>query len=468
MNVKELQLLAEHIEQTLKGAQLRRVTALAPGSLALTFSGDAPRPVLVISLTPAGNAMFLTDNEPEEVKTSKWKRLFNASFVKAVEHTCKGFELARVTMPYENDRIVRLVLHHTDQYGEEKTRYLQAELTGRVSHLFVLTEEERVVSSLRVLQRPGTAEFRRAKRQIAAGKPLPQPPQRPGQPEEEAPAPLEELLEREHASFDRMRAELAGQRPAEPGPDTRSADALRQELRFAREAKSALAALGPFSLAPTGVEKILREATSVEFVTRLTERGLLDEPIDYGRLVNHLQRLAGSVERLEKLLSGQRETPRRAKAGGRQTRPESDAVSAKLAKFPHRIRRGRTLGGIDLILTFSAEGNLAALKAFADPNNTWFHARDFSGGYVLLLTGRRAADPHDLEQAAVVAAAHSKGRREASVDVCYTRLKYLKKPRSAKEGTILRTRETVISVRPDAYERVKKEVFGGEAAEPEG
>lgn len=464
MNLSELQLLAEHIEQALKGARLTRIMAPAPGSVALTFGADTPRPVLVISLTPAGNAMFLAEDEPEEVKTGKWKRLFNASFVKAVEHTCKGFELTGCALPYANDRIVRLALRNTDQYGVTKTRYLQVELTGRVSHMFVLTEEERVVSSLRGLQRPGTAEFRRAHRQIAAGKPLPPPPEPPADMEEETPAPLEEMMERERAGFAALQAELAGKTRVDDAPDTRSADALRLELRFAREAKSALAALGPFSLAPAGIEKILQGATSVEFVTRLTERGLLDEPIDYGKLMGHLQRLAGSVERLEKLLADQSKAP----PAGARTRPQpteakGDAVSARLAKFPHKIKRGRTLSGIDLILTFSAEGNLAALKAFSDPNNTWFHARDFSGSYVLLLTGKRTPDPHDIQQAAVVAAANSKGREEASVEVCYTKLKYLKKPKSAKEGTILRTQETVISVRPDTFERIKGEVFGGQA-----
>lgn len=463
MNLGELRLLAEHIEQALTGARLLRVRAPAPGSVALTFGADTPRPVLVISLTPAGNAMFLTDSEPEEVKTGKWKRLFNASFVKAVEHTCKGFELTGCALPLENDRVVRLAFRHTDQYGVTKTRYIQVELTGRVSHMFVLTEEERVVSSLRLLQRPGTAEFRRAKRQIAAGKPLPPPPEPPGDMEEETPAPLEEVMERERAQFAALQAELAGKARAGDAPDTRSADALQQELRFARQANSALAALGPFSLAPAGIEKILQGATSVEFVTRLSERGLLDEPIDYGKLMGHLQRLAGSVERLEKLLAGQRSAPPKSAKPPQHVEPKADAVSAKLAKFPHRIKRGRTLGGVDLILTFSAEGNLAALKAFSDPNHTWFHARDFSGSYVLLLTGKHSPDPHDIEQAAVVAAANSQGRGEARVEVCYTKLKYLKKPKSAKEGTILRTQETVINVRPDAFERIKGEVFGGQA-----
>lgn len=463
MHIGEFKQVIDHIRQTLVGGRLTRINAPAPGSVAMTFDLEVPEPVVIASVNPRCSTIFTTDSEPPFYESSKPQRMLNASFVKALEHTCLGFTLTDVKLLRPDDRIALLTFHHTDQYGEEKTRTLQIELTGRVAHMFLLTETGRVVSSMRRLHRPGTREFKEAKRRIAAGKPLPPPPMPPAGREEEPTAPLEEVMMREKDAFAELQNELAGS-PKSIGPETenRQAEALRRELALAYQAKSALAVLGPFSLAPSAVREILRGATSEKFVGRLDERGLLDEPIDFNQMISYLQRLAGSADKLEKLVTEAEHRPARKPRhqGAPAKAVKADPVSDKLARFPYKVRRGHTTGGFDLILTFNAEGNLAALKAFASAHNYWFHARDFSGSYVLMLTGKRSPDPHDIEQAAVVAAAHSKGRGESSVEVCYTQLKHLKKPKSAKTGTILRTQETVITVRPSAFEDIRGELFG--------
>ncbi len=463
MHIGEFKQVIDHIRQTLVGGRLTRINAPAPGSAAMTFDLEVPEPVVIASVNPRCSTVFTTDTEPPFYESSRPQRMLNASFVKALEHTALGFTLTDAKLLRPDDRIALLTFRHTDQYGEEKTRTLQIELTGRVAHMFLLTETGRVVSSMRRLHRPGTREFKEAKRRIAAGKPLPPPPKPPSGREEEPTPPLEDVMMREKDAFAKLQNELAGS-PKSIGPETenRQAEALRRELALAYQAKSALAVLGPFSLAPSAVREILRGATSEKFVGRLDERGLLDEPIDFNQMISYLQRLAGSADKLEKLVTEAEHRP--ARKPRHQSAPakavKADAVSDKLARFPYKVRRGHTTGGFDLILTFNAEGNLAALKAFASAHNYWFHARDFSGSYVLMLTGKRSPDPHDIEQAAMVAAAHSKGRGESSVEVCYTQLKHLKKPKSAKTGTILRTRETVITVRPSAFEDMRGELFG--------
>lgn len=463
MHIGEFTQVIDHVRQTLVGGRLIRINAPAPGSVAMTFDLEVPEPVVIASVNPRCSTVFVTDTEPPYYESSKPQRMLNASFVKALEHTCLGFTLTGAELLRPDDRIALLTFHHTDQYGEEKTRTLQIELTGRVAHMFLLTETGRVVSSMRRLHRPGTREFKEAKRRIAAGKPLPPPPKPPIGHEEAPPAPLEEVMMCEKDAFAKLQGELAGpSRGSEPETENRQAEALRQELALAYQAKSALAVLGPFSLAPSAVREILRGATSEKFVGRLDERELLDEPVDFNQMISYLQRLAGSADKLEKLVTEAEHKP--AQKPRHQNAPENavkaDAVSDKLARFPYKVRRGHTTGGFDLILTFNAEGNLAALKAFSSAHNYWFHARDFAGSYVLLLTGKRSPDPHDIEQASIVAAAHSKGRGESGVEVCYTQLKHLKKPKSARTGTILCTQETVITVRPSAFEDMRGEFFG--------
>ncbi|OGK08265.1 MAG: hypothetical protein A2Y63_03250, partial [Candidatus Riflebacteria bacterium RBG_13_59_9] len=436
------------------------------GSVALTFDLEVAEPVLVASVNPHCITVFTTDAEPPFYERAKPQRTLNASFVKALEHTVRGFVLTSAVLPRSDDRIARLTFHHVDEYGEEKTRTLQIELTGRVAHMFLLTETERLVSSLRRLHRPGTKEFRAARRQIAAGKPLPPAPKPPGGHEDEAAAPLPEVMAREREAFARFQGELTGVARQDVGETkSRQAEALRRELALAYQAKSALAVLGPFSLAPSGIREILWGVTSEGFVERLEDRELLDEPIDFNQLVSYLQRLAGSAEKLEKLVVAaerERKITQPAARPADAVRGKPDQVSAKIARFPHKIKRGRTSGGFDLLLTFSGEGNLAALKAFPAANNLWFHARDFAGSYVLLLTEKRTPEPVDIQEAAIVAAAHSKGRGETSLEVCYTKLKYLKKPKSAQAGTILRTQESVLAVRPELLAEIRSRIFGHE------
>jgi hypothetical protein len=282
-------------------------------------------------------------------------------------------------------------------------------------------------------------------RQIAAGTALPPPPLPPADARqgEEEPV-LEEVLERERASFADFQAALLGEAPKRGDATAKpKLESLQRELELAREAGSALAVLGPFSLAPAGIRDMLINAGCLK--------------IDYNRLLQYLQRIAGKAENLVRLAGKEAGSPSPVKRE-KQQEAVADAVSVKLKMFPYKVKRLRTLGGFDLIVASSAESNLAALKMFAAPENIWFHARDFAGGYVIMLTGKRAPDPHDIEQAAVVAAANSKGREEGAVEVCYTELKYLRKPKDAKTGTILRTRETVITVRPSAFAELRSQL----------
>jgi predicted ribosome quality control (RQC) complex YloA/Tae2 family protein len=459
LSINEFRLVAGRVQDTLAGAKLVRILEPAPGCISLAFGADAPLPVLVIAANSKCASIFLTDTEPPVVAPKHLQQALNVSFSKALEHTLRGFRLYSASLLRPGDRVLRLEFRSEDKYGDEKVRRLQVELTGRVTNVFLLTEANVVISSLRRLIRPGTPEFKTAMRQIAAGTALPPPPLPPADARqgEEEPV-LEEVLERERAAFADFQAALLGEAPKRGDAAAKpKLESLQRELELAREAGSALAVLGPFSLAPAGIRDMLIKAGCEKLADALGERGYLDEPIDYNRLLQYLQRIAGKAENLVRLAGKEAGAPSPVKRE-KQQEAVADAVSVKLKMFPYKIKRLRTLGGFDLIVASSAESNLAALKMFAAPENIWFHARDFAGGYVIMLTGKRAPDPHDIEQAAVVAAANSKGREEGAVEVCYTELKYLRKPKDAKTGTILRTRETVITVRPSAFAELRSQL----------
>lgn len=85
----------------------------------------------------------------------------------------------------------------------------------------------------------------------------------------------------------------------------------------------------------------------------------------------------------------------------------------------------------------------------ADPEDWWFHADGVPGSHVIL-RAKRDAEPakETLNQAAAIAAYHSKSRAAGTARVYYTRARFVTKRRGAKPGTVNVSRGKVLKVRP--------------------
>jgi predicted ribosome quality control (RQC) complex YloA/Tae2 family protein len=85
----------------------------------------------------------------------------------------------------------------------------------------------------------------------------------------------------------------------------------------------------------------------------------------------------------------------------------------------------------------------------AGPGDWWFHVRGVPGSHVILKrVGGREPDRRTLEQAAAIAAYHSKARAGGVVAVSGTLARYVTKPRGAKPGSVRIRKERVFKVRP--------------------
>ena len=95
-----------------------------------------------------------------------------------------------------------------------------------------------------------------------------------------------------------------------------------------------------------------------------------------------------------------------------------------------------------------ADNDRLSLK-IARQNDWWFHVRGMPGSHVIL-QGPDDAEPdrQTLEQAAAIAAYHSKARDGGVVGVSCTQARYVSKPRGAKPGTVEITHERVFKVKP--------------------
>ena len=118
--------------------------------------------------------------------------------------------------------------------------------------------------------------------------------------------------------------------------------------------------------------------------------------------------------------------------------PEPPRVWVYTLPGGHQVMAGKT----------DADNDRLSLKV-AGPKDWWFHVRGMPGSHVVLKTADdREPDRQTLEQAAAVAAYHSKARKGGVVAVSGTLACYVTKPRGAKPGSVSIRKERIFKVRP--------------------
>lgn len=126
-----------------------------------------------------------------------------------------------------------------------------------------------------------------------------------------------------------------------------------------------------------------------------------------------------------------------------KTETVPDRPGLQFQSAPFTILVGRT-----------AKENDALLRNHVRGNDYWLHARDYPGGYVFIKTIPGKSVPlNTLLDAANLAIYYSKGRNSGKGEVYYTQVKYLRRAKGEKKGTVLPTQEKNLSVRLD-HERI--------------
>lgn len=115
-------------------------------------------------------------------------------------------------------------------------------------------------------------------------------------------------------------------------------------------------------------------------------------------------------------------------------------------KLPQPLRV-RTRYGAHVLIGRTAGQNDVATFRLADPDDLWLHARGVPGSHVILRTGQGYTEA-DLREAASYAAAYSRARNEAQVDVLYTERKHVRKVPNAPPGFVTYRNERVVRVPP--------------------
>lgn len=79
----------------------------------------------------------------------------------------------------------------------------------------------------------------------------------------------------------------------------------------------------------------------------------------------------------------------------------------------------------------------------------WLHTQKIAGSHVIVVSDGKEIPNRTIEEAAIIAAYHSKARESAQVPVDYTLVKYVKKPNGTKPGMVIFTDYQTAYVTPD-------------------
>ncbi len=119
-------------------------------------------------------------------------------------------------------------------------------------------------------------------------------------------------------------------------------------------------------------------------------------------------------------------------------------------------------GGWKVLAGATDQDNDYVSTELAEPRDWWFHAEGMPGSHVIL-RAKPDEEPsrETLQQAASLAAYHSKGRGAGTVRVYCTRARYVTKPRGAEVGTVQVSNGKVLKVRPDVGAATRVPVGAG-------
>lgn len=80
----------------------------------------------------------------------------------------------------------------------------------------------------------------------------------------------------------------------------------------------------------------------------------------------------------------------------------------------------------------------------------WLHTQKLAGSHVIVVADGNEIPNRTIEEAAIIAAYHSKGRDSSQVPVDYTQVKNVRKPNGAKPGMVIFDHHSTAYVMPDA------------------
>ena len=109
----------------------------------------------------------------------------------------------------------------------------------------------------------------------------------------------------------------------------------------------------------------------------------------------------------------------------------------------------RTSDGFRVLVGRNNVQNVKLSLKTAMKSDMWLHTQKIPGSHVIICGDGREISDEAIEEAALIAAYHSKARESSLVPVDYTRVKALKKPNGGKAGMVIYHEYSTIIVNPE-------------------
>lgn len=472
--------------QPLMGSRVDSVRGLAGRALALGLRGPAGPAWLLVSAEADLTRLHALSGRPPAPRVPP-------PFQAAARRELEGARLVAIAAR-PGDRVASLEFERGGRRGS-----LVAELTGRHGNLFLLNEAG--------LIRASAGRNLSERRALVPGRPWIPPAARPPgparpprfEPVASAPFPLSAAVEARYAALEAERALLEGRRRLREPLRAAAERARRALAKLAEEAARVPAAEADRRAADLlkanlhAVRRGQRETTLLEWTAegarevRLALDPTLSPRQNMERYYRRFRRIADSATRVEARAAevrAQLEAVGRLLAAlertGSEGLPRLEREARRLGAAPRpqpapRRRRGEpappwrsftSLGGATVLVGRSAAGNDALLRA-ARGNDAWLHARGRGGAHVVLRIGKgRAPGQEDLIDAGHLAAHFSEARGEPSVEIFWTRARYVRKPRGAAPGAATFSQERTLALRLESA-RLERLLAGEEGGEDE-
>ncbi|MSP17593.1 MAG: DUF814 domain-containing protein [Myxococcales bacterium] len=451
LSAAELAAVVAELAPRLVGSTVGKVRDAA----ALTTLLEIGRESILLSVHPRASRLHLAPGRA--ARPAGERGAAPSGWAMLLRNRLGGLRLAGLAVTAPGERIVELT------FGAGRER-LVAELLGAVGNVLLIGPDGQIIATLRPVRggsrrlAPGTAYSPPPPRATTAA-----PPARFADVAAVA-THYEALLAAD--SLATLRAHARTRLTRELARTDRLLAALAADLRRADEAaplrKLADLLLAHLSDAPP------RGATSVTLPDDFEDgapltiplRPELDAKANAARFYRTHKRLAGGrrriLARLEEIHAAR---ARLARSLDETAALTADALTAReptpapvgrsaqlpVARLPYR--EFTSAAGDAIWVGRGAADNDSLTFRHASGHDVWLHARDVPGAHVVVRCGRRELAPDSLVDAATLAAHYSPLADEAQVDVGYTRVKHLRKPRGAAPGLVYVSDEKTLRVR---------------------
>ncbi len=451
LNWKEIDLILSEVD--LVDAFITKIVQPDFHNLAFLINQHGTRYWLRFCLTPGATRLHTTNRRPEKPKK-------NQRFVQLLRSRILGGKIKHVSQ-IGTERIVRFSI----QSGGEET-LLYARLWSNAANILATDPDGTILDSF----------YRRPKRGEVTGQRFELPESR------QAPDKVFEVREHEGAdSFNRFIAEQYGEAEHSAEREQLVLDLLKEIRRERQKVHRTLQGVVQRRSELEGTEQLKEYADSIMASVHQLESGdgwlvvpdvhhpgetITVESQGDRTPIETAQHLYDRYKRQKETAAELKESETRLRHRLEEIEEEEEWIpDADIEELQERksVRRSRSeepssglpgirleSGGFTLLIGRSSQESDRLLRRHVRGNDYWLHVRDHAGGHVFIKGKKNKSVPLDvLLDAGNLALYFSKARSGGRSDVYYTQVKYLRRGKHGKTGTVLPTQEKNLRIEMD-------------------